>query len=1446
MGNDSKFWAKNSKKSWYNPFGYKIIAKEEPRINAINYQQSTFGAVKSVVYGTNKISGNIIESIDLKAIPHTSTDSNTTGKGGASRTQSTTFTYTARILIGLCYGSITGIAKTMKDKTKTSLISENLNFFNGSNTQNPWGEMTTKHPERALAYKNLAYVAGNINLGASASVPQYAFEANGKFVYGGTIIDANPKDIIYDILTNQIYGAGYKPEFIDDLTNYSNFCIANGIFLSPVYNAQSETQKALSELAQITNSEFLVSQSKLKLIPVGDETIIGNGKTWTPDLTPVYDLNEDDFQNDEPIKCIRSQQADIYNSVKIEFLNRSNDYNIEVVEATNLANIELYGNRPADIMALHSICTPEIAKRTAQLALDRLISVRNQYQFKLSLKYMLLDPLDIVTLTYSPLGMDREPVRILKISEDNGLLSIEAEELVIGTASPAKYEHQESDRQSVDLSQKVGNINKPVIFEPPFNLTQNNLYIWAGVSSQNPFFGGAEIWVSDNGETYLKKGEITTACRQGILSEDLPAGESTDTENILSVDMSMSNSKLLSGTKQDADNLNTLCYVDGELLAYETANLTANNKYNLSYLKRGAYYSPILAHSANKEFARIDESAFLAIPFKKEDIGKQLYIKFTSFNAFGAGYQDLAEVEAYPYIIQGSALIWNKPDDVSGFTVNPDPADFSKIKLSWNANTDMDLKGYIVKLGADWSSGLDISGIITGKQFIYNCTATSNYKFMIKAVDKWLNESINAASVSLFNKIEPDDITGFIASQDKNDRSKLNLTWTASGNSDLSYYEVKSGNDWETGTTIATQKATQLEYSLPAEGIYNFLIKAINASGFISLNPAVINQGFTISPSKPQNGVIAQDVNNKSVLNISWQAIPEQDGIEYIVKNGTNWDTATLIATTKELSCKFAISTSATYNFLIKARNVSGYYSSALSLSKNVSVEPLDITGFSAYQLSADKSKVRLIWDSVTDKDFAFCEIREGLSWEVGTVIGAQISGLFFDTAIAEEKTYKYWIKAVNVAGKESQYPANATNIFSLEPTAPTGFNISAESTDKTNLILNWSKINDLDLLEYEIRRGGSWETAEVIGKTKELKINYKPAVTGDNTFILRAKNTSGFYSAETRLAYYATLEPASVQNFKALQNGSNVLMTWDKHSENDVIGYEIREGAIFDNGSLLITGLTDITYQTPVDTETTRKYNIKAINRAGKYSNSASTSLVTIANLPPRNVIQTYNEMLLQNGNHSHSAFGASAYTFANLGGKFSDYPTTKFSDIGGATVLKLALNGSIYYSSGEYACIVKDFGQIITANISSDFVSSALLNGVVSAKLQYCISSDNINFSEWQDFRPILATFRYLKFKVILATTDTSKTPEVNQFKVNIDVPDTMMRGSVTVAVGGSTINYGHSYYNSAYPMFNAVGTGLRAEIQSKGLTSAVVKILNTSNVDVGGTAIMQVIGF
>ncbi len=200
-----------------------------------------------------------------------------------------------------------------------------------------------------------------------------------------------------------------------------------------------------------------------------------------------------------------------------------------------------------------------------------------------------------------------------------------------------------------------GNTNTPILFEPPPGLTAGINEMWV-LATGGADWGGCQIWVSSDGNTYAYAGTSYRGGRQGVLTAALPAHADPDTADTISVSLAESQGQLLSGTKADADNFVTLCYCDGELVSYETATLTAPFSYNLTYLRRGLYGTPIAAHGSGMQFGRLgpNDPALFRYAYPASFIGQTIYLKLPSFNIFGQQLQNLAEVSAYSITLTGA------------------------------------------------------------------------------------------------------------------------------------------------------------------------------------------------------------------------------------------------------------------------------------------------------------------------------------------------------------------------------------------------------------------------------------------------------------------------------------------------------------------------------------------------------------------------------------------------------------------------------------------------------------------------------------------------------------------------------------------------------------------------------------------------------------------------
>lgn len=129
-----------------------------------------------------------------------------------------------------------------------------LTLFLGSRPQTPWSYLSSQHPGQDLGYNGLAYVASSaMDLGESGTLPNLSFEVLGVLPFGAGVADAEPSAIIADLLGNQFYGlAGVVAP--GDLTQYKNFCTANGLFLSPMLGAQKDASAWIQEILDVTNA----------------------------------------------------------------------------------------------------------------------------------------------------------------------------------------------------------------------------------------------------------------------------------------------------------------------------------------------------------------------------------------------------------------------------------------------------------------------------------------------------------------------------------------------------------------------------------------------------------------------------------------------------------------------------------------------------------------------------------------------------------------------------------------------------------------------------------------------------------------------------------------------------------------------------------------------------------------------------------------------------------------------------------------------------------------------------------------------------------------------------------------------------------------------------------------------------------------------------------------
>lgn len=611
-----------------------------PKYTGVQLNVAVNTLPKPVLWGCQKLGTNLIEFTDFQSKKLSSG----VGKGGG-KTQG--YDYHATLMLALGERMVDDIPLVVLAVNELrTMASLKWVLLQGTFPEQPvWDYMKASHPEDAFNYPGTAYIGAlHIDLGEAAASPNYTLLAQSlsKTTPGDNFFRAswcNPSHIqtatfpplasafpsgiptadmalvIQDFLTNDQYGVECFPaDNLDTAWLLSSsaatttgdgalqtYLRALGIGMSPCLDSTETAQSILGRWAQLCNFAPVwgtnASGMALKCIPYGDETVSGNGVVYLPNLGVVYDLDDDDYLGDssaDPVSATVKDFIDCYNVVRLEVSSDDGFFAGVPVEARDEDAIsKAGGTRIMPTVTAHEIVGVDVGAIVSQLLLQQGLYWRNTYQVKLPETFCLLEPMDMVSLTDPILGLNETPCRITQIDEDeNGELTVTLQEFVPGVSTAVAYAKQAGGGTAPDTGATASNVNTPIVFEPTQQLiAQANLaaqaQVWMAVcgggGAFDPNWGGCQVQLSLDNDTYEQIGTINGANRMGVLTANLAAyaGSNPDTTDTLYVDLGESEGELTAGTFAGAQNGSTLCYVDGELISYETCALvpqTATNE----------------------------------------------------------------------------------------------------------------------------------------------------------------------------------------------------------------------------------------------------------------------------------------------------------------------------------------------------------------------------------------------------------------------------------------------------------------------------------------------------------------------------------------------------------------------------------------------------------------------------------------------------------------------------------------------------------------------------------------------------------------------------------------------------------------------------------------------------------------------------------------------------
>ncbi|HGW3510445.1 TPA: hypothetical protein ACNIAY_003801, partial [Acinetobacter baumannii] len=288
---------------------------------------------------------------------------------------------------------------------------------------------------------------------------------------------------------------------------------------------------------------------------------------------------------------------------------------------------------------------------------------------------------------------------------------------------------------------------------------------------------GCNVWASLDNTTYEMIGTIYGSARYGLLVDAIDASATS-----MQVELNTA-SQIFSGTLEDAHADQTLCKLGDEYFNYQVATLNGLGLYTLSDVLRGRFDDAQI-HNAGEPFVRLDKAIF-KYSFNENLVGKQIFLKFTSFNGLERKEQTLDEVTAYSYTLNGG-----KPSGIKGLSLQS-PFVGTTFKVQWQ--TSSGVTGYRVQI---WSNGAMLREVdTTNSDYSYSIEEAKQdglgRSYTIRVASKNGDQLSAFAELSISNPVPP-VLSNIYTSASTN---SITVSWIPSEAPDLKDYAIWLSNN---------------------------------------------------------------------------------------------------------------------------------------------------------------------------------------------------------------------------------------------------------------------------------------------------------------------------------------------------------------------------------------------------------------------------------------------------------------------------------------------------------------------------------------------------------------------------------------------------------------------------------------------------------------------------
>lgn len=435
----------------------------------------------------------------------------------------------------------------------------------------------------------------------SVAKPFLDLVSKGQWKLGRLGDDANPAEVIYEILKNDLWGANYPDRKIDidSLITIGGRCEEDNMGISCLFTQIATTGEYITKILDHINGIMYVSAITGKL------TFRLIRSDYDSDKIPVFDIN-----NCESLSYTRLDWSETSSATSVNFTMADDvsKYDTGTLTVYDEANVRITKNQVENTHDGTYFTTPDNARIMAQtkmlssgypLASVEIVCNRQGYDLVVG---------DVIKVTWPPYGIKGQVFRVNDVDYGtltDGRIKISAIEDVFGFDS-TKYEYSEIPSWDQEDHPAIS-IKRYRYEEMPYEITRStDTYINAYAAQPSEYCIGWYVWRRVLGN-YDKSSNSTKFSMVGRVMYGFPEDYSNIDEGIeikaIGTNAETDFSVYIREAEKDPYRYNNksgvnIVLVDDEIISFEKITRLPNGNYNISKVIRGVYDTLPAVHTA--------------------------------------------------------------------------------------------------------------------------------------------------------------------------------------------------------------------------------------------------------------------------------------------------------------------------------------------------------------------------------------------------------------------------------------------------------------------------------------------------------------------------------------------------------------------------------------------------------------------------------------------------------------------------------------------------------------------------------------------------------------------------------------------------------------------------------------------------------------------------------